>query len=165
MRNCLSQPDSLLHVSPRILFRTLATAEFITWALLILGLILRAVGVNPAIVFVTGSIHGFVFLSYGAVTMFVWINQRWRASVGLLGLLTTLVPFATLPFELAIDKRGMLDRSWRLGAGGESPRNWLEHTQAWVLRHPSLSVVLGVLAVAVVFTVLLILGPPVPREG
>lgn len=152
-------------MSPRILFRTFATAEFITWGLLILGLILRAVGVNPAIVFVTGSLHGFVFLSYGAVTLFVWINQRWRASVGVLGLLTTLIPFATLPFELAIDKRGLLDRSWRLAAGGESPRNWLEHIQAWVLRRPWLSVVLGVIAVALVFTVLLMLGPPGGRKG
>ena len=160
-----ARADSVLYMSPRVLFRTFATAEFITWALLITGLILRAIGVNPAIVFVTGSLHGFVFLSYGAVTIFVWINQRWRASVGVLGLVTTLVPFATLPFELAIDKRGMLDRTWRLGAGGDSPRNWLEHIQAWVLRHAWLSVILGVLAVAVVFTVLLMLGPPVPREG
>lgn len=160
-----ARADSVLYMSPRVLFRTLATAEFITWALLITGLILRSVGVNPAVVFVTGSLHGFVFLSYGAVTIFVWINQRWRASVGVLGLVTTLVPFATLPFELAIDKRGMLDRTWRLGAGGDSPKNWLEHIQAWVLRHAWLSVILGVLAVAVVFTVLLMLGPPVPREG
>ena len=160
-----ARADSVLYMSPRVLFRTLATAEFITWALLITGLTLRSVGVNPAVVFVTGSLHGFVFLSYGAVTIFVWINQRWRASVGVLGLVTTLVPFATLPFELAIDKRGMLDRTWRLGAGGDSPRNWLEHIQAWVLRHAWLSVILGVLAVAVVFTVLLMLGPPVPREG
>ena len=151
-------------MSPRILFRTFAIAEFITWALLITGLILRAVGVNPVVVTVTGGIHGFIFLCYGAVTIFVWINERWRPGVGILGLVTTLIPFATLPFELVIDKRGLLSTQWRLGAGAEKPRNFFEHVQTWVLRHPILSSVLGVDVVVVVFTVLLILGPPIPRD-
>ena len=151
-------------ISPRKLFRIFALAEFITWALLITGLILRALGVDPIVTTITGGVHGFVFLCYGAVMIFVWINERWRASVGILGLVTTLIPFATLPFELAIDKRGMLSTTWRLGAGGVAPRTFFEHVQAWVLRHPMLAVVLGVLAVIAVFTVLLILGPPIPKS-
>lgn len=151
-------------MSPRTLFRTFAIAEFITWALLITGLILRAVGVNPIVTTITGGIHGFVFLCYGAVTLFVWINERWRAGVGILGLVTTLIPFATLPFELVIDKRGMLSTVWRLGAGGQQPRNFLESIQVWVLRNAWLAIVLGVVAVVAVFIILLILGPPVPRD-
>lgn len=151
-------------MSPRALFRTFAIAEFVTWALLITGLILRGLGVNPAIVSITGGIHGFVFLCYGAVTIFVWINERWRTWIGVLGLVTTLVPFATLPFELAIDKRGLLSREWRVGSGGQTPRTFLEHVQSWVLRHPFVAIAVGVVAVVVVFTVLLILGPPIPRD-
>lgn len=152
-------------MTPRRLFRIFALAEFITWALLITGLTLRALGVNPVVTVVTGGIHGFIFLCYGVVTVFVWVNQRWKFYVGFIGLITTIVPFATLPFEIIIDKKGLLAGGWRLAPGAETPRNWVEHIQAWILRHVGLSVALGVIGVVVVFTVLLILGPPVPRES
>jgi integral membrane protein len=152
-------------MSPRRLFRIFALAEFITWALLITGLILRGLGVDPVVTVITGGIHGFVFLCYGVVTVFVWVNQRWKFFVGFVGLITTIVPFATLPFELIIDKKGLLAGGWRLAPGAHTPRNWVEHIQAWILRHIALSIVIGVLGVVAVFTVLLILGPPVPREN
>ena len=152
-----------MSISPRILFRTFAIAEFITWGLLIGALILRSLGVDPVVSLVAGGLHGFVFLCYGAVTIFVWINERWRPWVGFTGLITTLVPFATLPFEIVIDKRGLLSRTWRLGAGQEEPRNFFEHVQAWVLRNTAWAIVLGVVAVVTIFVILLILGPPVPR--
>lgn len=148
---------------PRTLFRTFAFAEVVTWAGLITALILRGTGVTDAAVPIAGGIHGFVFLCYGASTVFVWVNQRWRAGIGIVGLITAIVPFATVPFELVVDKRGMLAGGWRLAPGGDAPRGFVEHVQAWVLRHLLLSVVLIVVLVAVVFTVLLYLGPPVPR--
>lgn len=150
-------------MSPRTLFRTFALAEFITWALLISGLIARSLGVDPVVTTITGGIHGFVFLCYGVVTVFVWINERWPLWIGLTGLLTTLIPFATLPFELVMDHRGRLSRAWRLRRDGDAPRNVVEHIAAWVLRAPWLAVGLGVIGVTTAFVVLLILGPPVPR--
>lgn len=151
-------------VTPRLLFRTFAIAEFITWALLIGSLILRAQGVNPVVTLIAGSLHGFIFLCYGASTIFVWINERWRAWVGTVGLITTLIPFATLPFELTIDRRGLLSKKWRLGEGGDTPHNFFEHVQAWILRHPVFSVIAVLALIVIVFTVLLILGPPIPRD-
>ncbi|WP_449279789.1 DUF3817 domain-containing protein [Leucobacter sp. GX0328] len=150
-------------MSPRTLFRTFAFAEVVTWAGLITAMILRGTGVTDAAMPIAGGVHGFVFLCYGVTTVFVWVNQRWKAGTGILGLITAVVPFATVPFEFAIDRKGLLAGGWRLVPGGDAPRGFIEHVQAWVLRHPLLAIVLLVVLVAVVFTVLLILGPPVPR--
>ncbi|MFC7765797.1 DUF3817 domain-containing protein [Leucobacter soli] len=91
-------------VSPRTLFRSFAIAEMFTWAGLIAALILRALEVVN-IVPIAGGIHGFVFLCYSATTIFVWVNQRWRLSLGLTGLLLAIVPFATVPFEITVEKK------------------------------------------------------------
>lgn len=149
-------------ITPRILFRTFALAEMFTWAGLITGLILRATGVAN-ITPIVGGIHGFVFLCYSVTTVFVWVNQRWRFPIGITGLLLAIVPFATFPFELWADKRGLLKGGWRLAPGGEDPRGFIEHVQAWVLRRPILSAILLLILVTIAFVVLLILGPPVPR--
>ena len=148
---------------PRTLFRIFAFAELVTWAGLITALILRGTGVTDSLVSVAGGVHGFVFLAYCVVTVFVWVNQRWKAGVGVLGLVSAVVPFATLPFELAIDKRGLLTGEWRLAPGRDEPRGFIEHVQAWVLRHPILALIVLLVGVTAVFTLLLWLGPPVPK--
>lgn len=150
-------------VSPRTLFRSFALAEMVTWAGLIAALILRAFDFAN-LVPIAGGIHGFVFLCYSATTIFVWVNQRWRLSVGLTGLLLAVVPFATVPFEIAVDRKGLLNGGWRLAPGGEAPRGFIEQMQAWVLRHAILSAVLLILFVIALFIGLLWLGPPVPRD-
>ena len=154
--------DTGVAISPKALFRTFAFAEMVTWAGLILALILRAID-TADIVPIAGGIHGFVFLCYSASTVFVWVNQRWRPAVGVTGLLLAIVPFATVPFEVSVTRRGLLEGGWRLAPGGETPRGFVEHVQAWVLRHLLLAIALLVLLVVAVFVTLLWLGPPVPR--
>lgn len=147
-------------MSPRALFRSFATAEAFTWAGLITAMILRGTGVTDAMMPIAGGLHGFVFLSYCVTTVFVWVNQKWRPGTGVLGLALAIVPFATVPFEIILDRKGKLSGPWRLRPGGDAPKGFIEHVQAWVLRHPFLSVVVLLVCVAVVFTILLILGPP-----
>lgn len=149
-------------MSPRLLFRIFAFSELITWAGLITALILRGTGATDALVSPAGGVHGFVFLSYCAVTILIWIDARWRPGVGILGLLSAIVPFATLPFELVSDRRGLLPSRWRLGADGQQPRGFFEHAVAFVLRRPWLSLLLIAVLVTILFVVLLWLGPPVP---
>ena len=151
-------------MSPRLLFRIFAFAELVTWAGLIAALVLRGAGVTEDLVRPAGGAHGFVFLSYCVVTVFVWVNQRWKAGIGVLGLVLAIVPFATLPFELWLDKRGMLTGDWRLAPGKDAPRGFIEHVQAWVLRHPFLSVLILLAGVTAAFSVLLWLGPPIPKS-
>src|SRR5690606_13873618 len=64
--------------SPRTFYRLVAVAEAITWTLLIAGLLLKYVFDSGDLgVRVGGTIHGFVFLVYGATAILVGVNQRW----------------------------------------------------------------------------------------
>lgn len=151
-------------VQPRRLFYFFAFAEMCTWAGLIISLILRGLEVVN-IVPVAGGLHGFVFLSYATTTVFVWVNQKWRFDIGITALLLAIVPFATVPFKLVIDRRGLLQGQWRLRPGGDAPKGVIEHVQAWVLRYPVLAILLLFMFVAVLFITLLWLGPPVPMNS
>ncbi|WP_018024797.1 DUF3817 domain-containing protein [Corynebacterium ulceribovis] len=147
-------------VSPKKLYSTLAKAEMVTWTLLILGMILKyAAGLEWATT-VGGSIHGFVFLSYGVTTIFVWINQRWPLKTGLLGLFSTIIPYCTVPFERSVEKKGILEGEWRFREGGDTPETFVEKAMAWVLRNPILAVVIALVGIAVVFGILVTMGPP-----
>ncbi|WP_167143101.1 DUF3817 domain-containing protein [Canibacter zhoujuaniae] len=149
--------------SPKTLFKIFATAEAITWAGLIAALIVRAVA-DLDLVRIAGGIHGFVFLSYCTVTVFVWVNQKWPTAVGVTGLLLSIIPFATVPFDIAIDRKGLLAGGWRLAPDGDKPQNFVEKTQAWVLRNPLVAVLLLAVLVTVLFLVLLFAGPPIPQS-
>ncbi|MGV9193543.1 DUF3817 domain-containing protein [Microbacterium sp. MC2] len=159
----MTTPTRTAPITPRALFRTFAIAEMFTWAGLIAALILRAVGVAEFVP-IAGGIHGFVFLCYVASTVFVWVNQQWRFGLGLTGVLLAIIPFATVPFELRLDRRGLLAGDWRLAPGGAQPVGFVEHVQAWVLRRPLLSVMLLLALLAIVFVTLLWLGPPIPKS-
>ena len=71
----------------------------------------------------------------------VALNNRWGAGPTILALVSAIVPYATVPAEIVLQRRGLLAGSWRLA-------------------RPSL--LFGGIAVAVValYTVLLIVGPP-----
>jgi hypothetical protein len=108
-------------------------------------------------------LHGVVFLGYCVVTCFVWVDQRWSAGFGALGLASAVVPWATIPFERRAERTGRLDGGWRLAPGGDRPTTVPERLEAWSLRSPWLAVAAGAVVVAGLTSVLLYLGPPVPR--
>lgn len=147
-------------LSPKRLYGFLAAAEMVTWALLIFAMIMKYGVGQPEFVRIFGMMHGVVFIAYGLVTLFVWANERWSASRGVLGLTTAIIPFATLPFERSVLRRGLLSDVWRLAPGGDEPRGFVEKIQATALRSPWLSALVGIVLVAAITTVLLIIGPP-----
>ena len=60
------------------LFRRLAIAEAVTWALLLIGMFLKYVtGTTELGVRVFGMVHGVVFIAYCLTAVFVGVNQRW----------------------------------------------------------------------------------------
>ena len=145
--------------SPHRLYRLLAVAEVITWALLISGMILKYVlHITELGVRIGGGIHGFVFLAYCAATVLVGVDQRWGAGRIALGLGSAVIPFVTVAFERWAERRGMLAEAWRLLT--ESPRTAAERLAAVILRRPVLSAVVILVLVAVVFALLLQAGPP-----
>lgn len=145
---------------PRALYRVFASAEMVTWALLITAMVLKYSGVTDALMPIFGGLHGFVFLSYCVITVGVWINQRWSVVRGLIALGSAIVPFATVPFERHLHRQGEPDLTWRLADGRSGPHGFWESLEAWVLRHVAWAAVLALAVVGVVFILLLTAGPP-----
>jgi integral membrane protein len=151
--------------TPLALFRTLAIAEAISWTLLIGGLVLRAAADLPLAVTVGGGIHGFVFLAYGATAILVAVNQRWGPGASLLAIGSAVIPYATIPTEIWLQRSGRLAGAWRREAT-DDPRDAraLDRLVRFFLRRPVLLALLLVAAVALIFVILLVVGPPGGRS-
>ena len=149
-------------MTPRSLFRAAAVAELVTWTLLIDGMVAKyALDAGDWGVRIGGSVHGFVFLAYLVVTTVVAVNQRWSVGALVLGWASAVVPYATVPFEVAVARRGMLAGTWRR-TPDERSGLW-DRVLFFVVRRPAVAAGVGVVAVALVFSGLLVAGPPVPR--
>ena len=146
-------------VTPRSLFRSLAIAEATTWALLLIGMFLKYVTETTELgVRVFGMVHGVVFIAYCLVAVVVAVDQRWSVPRAVLGLVAAVPPFATLPFEVYADRRGLLGSEWL--SRPDSP-GALQRAVCWLLEHVRLALGLLVLAVAVLTAAALAAGPPV----
>lgn len=147
--------------SPARLFRALAIAEAITWTLLIGALIARAVGQPAVLVTIAGGIHGFVFLSYGATAVLLAFHQRWHAGVAIAAIASAIVPYATVPVEIWLHRSGRLEGEWRLTETADPrDRTWYDRTMRWFLRRPWVLGLLILAAVAAIFSILIVVGPP-----
>ncbi|MDO5644164.1 MAG: DUF3817 domain-containing protein [Dermabacter sp.] len=148
-------------MTARTLYRLVSIAEAVTWTLLIAGMILKYVTrTTDALVSVGGALHGFAFLLFVVSTVVTAINARWRAGQWALGLGSAVIPWATLAFDAWAERRGLLPEHWRLRPGGDEPTGPAERLLAWVLAHPLLAAILTLVAVSLVFSTLLWLGPP-----
>jgi integral membrane protein len=146
-------------VSPTRLFRRVAVAEAITWALLLVGMVLKYVtGTTELGVRVFGMLHGIVFVAYCLTTVLVAIDQRWSAGRTLLGLVASVPPFCTMLFDRYAERRGSLADTWRLTS--TAPERLLDRPVGWLLRHPGRGALTGVVAVAALTGVALLVGPP-----
>ena len=148
-------------LSPVTLFRRAAVAEAVTWALLLVGMVLKyGTGTTELGVRVFGMAHGVVFIAYCLTVVFVAVNQRWSPGTTLLGLASAVPPFMTVWFDRRAERRGDLDGPWRLTPGGEEPAGVLERAQAWMLARPVAAAAMAVLAVAGLTAMALLVGPP-----
>lgn len=145
--------------TPSRLYRVLAFAEMVTWTLLLGGMFVKYVlDSTELLVRIGGGVHGFTFISYVVVTVLVAIDQRWKLRDVVLGIGSAVIPYMTVPFERSAMRRGMLGDTWRLRE--EPGRNGLEKLVALALRRPIPAALIAILAIAIVFSVLLSLGPP-----
>ncbi len=145
--------------TPRRLYRVVAVAEAITWALLLSGMFLKYVTRTTELgVQVFGMVHGVVFIAYCLATVLLWVDQKWPLGRLVLGLLAAVPPFATVPFERHAERSGLLGADWRLRS--EAPHGVLERLTAWLLRRPTQGLLVGLLAVAGLTGVALLVGPP-----
>ena len=157
-----TQGESGLFTTPKKLYKTLAFAEAVTWTLLIAGLAVKAtVGAPQTLLTIVGGIHGLVFLTYATISALVGVNQRWGLFRTALAVALAIVPYATIPFERSVEKRGRLQGEWRKTTS-EDPRDGLlvDRLYRWFLNRPALLVIALIAVVAAIFAALLIVGPP-----
>lgn len=147
-------------MSPTRLYRLVARAEAVTWALLLLGMFLKYVTETTELgVRVFGMMHGVVFISYCLVTGLLWVDRKWSFGRFAAGVACAVPPFATVPFEISVEKHGLLGDAWRLRT--EEPVTFLEKLTAWFVRRPVQGIATGVVAVGVLTGIALLAGPPV----
>jgi len=146
-------------MSPIRLFRTVAIAEAVTWALLLTGMFLKYVTETTELgVRVFGMVHGVVFIAYVLTTVLVAVDQRWTVGRTLLGLAAAIPPFFTVLFDRYAEKRGAIAGSWRLTSS--EPTGRFDRVVSWLLRNPAQGALAGVVAVAALTGVALLVGPP-----
>ena len=145
---------------PRRLLRTVARAEAVTWALLLVGMFLKYVTETTELgVRVFGMVHGVVFIAYCLTVVVVAVDARWRPGQAVLGLICAVPPFATLWFERYAAARGLEPDAWRLRSS--EPSSLLERPVSWLVRNPLAGVGTGLVAVGLITAVALAVGPPV----
>jgi integral membrane protein len=145
-------------VTPLRLFRTVAVAEAFTWAGLLAGMFLKRVTHTTELgVQVFGMLHGIVFIAFCLVTLVVAIDQQWSRGRLLLGLASSVPPFATVVFDRYAENRGLVDTTWH--SNPESPTR-AERAACWLLRHHRPAVALFAGGVAGLTSVALLVGPP-----
>ncbi len=146
-------------MTPQALFRRVAVAEAITWALLLGGMFLKYVTETTEVgVRIGGMLHGVVFVAYCVTTVVVALDQRWTLRRTALGLLASVPPFVTVVFDVLMERRGAFG-PWRLTV--EPPTRAVERPVAWMLRNPLLGLVAALATVAVLTGLALLVGPPV----
>lgn len=149
-------------MSPRTLYRRIAVAEVVSWALLLVGMVLKYVtGTTELGVKVFGMVHGVVFIAFCLITVLVAINQRWTLKHAVLGLASAVPPFLTVWFERRMERAGRLEGGWRLGHEAARPENALERMLHALMARPAVAVAVGLVAVAGLTGLALLVGPPV----
>jgi integral membrane protein len=149
-------------MTPRTLFRRFAAAEMVTWALLLLGMVLKYVTRTTDLgVQVFGLVHGVVFLGYVLVAVAIWVDQRWSLRTAAMAIAAAVPPFLTVWAERRLERDGALADQWRLGSA-PAAQNLPERIVRWGVLRPGYALVVGTAAVLGATAVLLWIGPPVP---
>ena len=152
-------------MTPKKLHRLAAATEMVTWTLLILGMILKYSGTTEALMPVAGGVHGFGFLCFVAITVLLWVNNRWSFGHGVLGLFVSVIPWAAWPFTVWADRKGLLEGDWRFRGTDEQPRSLPDKVLAQFTRHPARSIAVLAVIIVIVFIALLTMGQPYDPEA
>ena len=155
-----ARPTTARGLTPATFHRFAAALEMFTWALLILGMILKYSGTTEALMPIAGGIHGFGFLTFIAITILLWVNNRWTVAQGIVGMGVSVIPFAAWPFTMWADRKGLLEGGWRFSDPADEPRTLPEKVLAQFVRHPGRSIAILLAVIAVEFTILVMMGPP-----
>lgn len=94
--------------TPAKLFRFVAVVEAITWAVLIVAMIVKRVADMDSAIRIPGMTHGIVFIIYLVVALVAARALKWNLKVTVMALLASIPPFFTVWFEQWAKKNGHL---------------------------------------------------------
>lgn len=100
-------PQTELSVPGRA-FRAVAIAEAVSWAGLLIGMVVKYGFGNEIGVQVFGPVHGAMFILYVLVTAVAAHRLRWDRATLVITLLCGIPPLATLWAERRAQRRGLL---------------------------------------------------------
>lgn len=106
----------------RTIFRTVAVAEALSWALLLAAMFCKWIlesepfGLHEGGVPVAGPIHGGIFMLYVASSVLAAVVFRWNPKTIVLALAASIPPFFTYWFEVVADRNGLLAKRQPVGA-------------------------------------------------
>ena len=93
---------------PRV-FIAVAIAEALSWSGLLIGMFFKYfTDLGELGVQIFGPVHGALFVLYVVMTLLVSRAYRWSPGTTLLGLASSIPPFATLAFELWVTRTGRM---------------------------------------------------------
>ena len=106
----------------RTVFRTIAIAEAVSWALLLSAMFCKYVtesepfGLPEGGVPVAGMIHGVIFIGFVITTFVARSAFGWSLKTFVLALASSIPPFFTVVFEVVADRKGLLSKPQLVGA-------------------------------------------------
>lgn len=88
-------------------------------------------------------------------------NQRWGVGPAVLAIASAVIPYATIPVEIWLQRSGRLEGQWRREAT-DDPRDatWYDRCMRFFLNRAWLLAVVIVGAIVALYVVLLLVGPP-----
>lgn len=97
-------------------FRLIANLEALSWAGLLLGMLLKYVISGQAelgitLVAIFGAVHGGLVILYVALAGIASLRLDWRLGTAALAVVATIPPFATLAFDRWASYRGLYRES------------------------------------------------------
>lgn len=96
--------------SVRAVFRFISFFECLTWVGMLTGMAFKyLINGNGLGVTIFGWIHGVTWLVYIVVVVVALVTFRWKIWVGLIGLIASVFPFLTWPFEAWMLRSGRIE--------------------------------------------------------
>lgn len=93
----------------RLLFRSFAIVEAFTWVAMLTAMLFKYVINGYAFgVTVAGWAHGTVWIGFVLSCLLAAVYFRWPVWVAAVGVVTSMLPFLTVPFEFWMERSGRL---------------------------------------------------------